>query len=659
MQVEEKDGIYRIRINNPLPPVEFNFQGVNSSKSLHDFNLTIEEKENSLIISKPLELEEHIVGLGEKAVELDRRRFRFRMCNIDAGKYFKFSDPLYINIPFFISVYKGKATGYFINSASCDLVIDIGVSDYSKIKIFVPHRDVELFIFEGPTIEKVLERYTDVTGKPYLMPEWALGYMISRYSYYPQDYIIKLVDLMKEFRVTAVFLDIDFMDSFKLFTWDKEKFPDPQKFIEELHKRGVKLITIVDHSVRADQKYPIFISGLGKFCETGKGELFVGKLWPGNTVYPDFFKEETRKWWSELIYNWLKQGVDGIWLDMNEPTDFTTYDTYYEILNQLHATMKDERLLLTFPPNVVHEYKGKKVPHLMIRNAYPLYEAMATFEGFKDKEPFILSRSGYAGIQKYACVWTGDNTPSWDDLKLQLQLVLGLSISGVSCVGIDIGAFQGRGSRDIDNSPELLVKYFGIALFFPFFRTHKATNGIDTEPIFLPSYYREKMKKIIDTRYKFLPYLYSLAIESHETGHPIIRPLFYDFQEDENTYRIEDEYMVGKFLLYAPIITPTERRLVYLPSGRWMEFWTKEIFEGNSWINSSSDLPIYIREGSIIPLENNDILTFGNYGKFKYNNVFIEREGNLLKLSKPFFVRKIITEKKEIEVNKELTSIDL
>jgi alpha-glucosidase len=653
--IEENEGIYRIKVNNPIPPVDFNFKGKVSNKSLSDFSIHIKESDGYIIIEKPLELKEHIVGLGEKAVELDRKRKRYIVYNVDAGAYQKFQDPLFLNIPFMISIYEGKATGYFVNSAS-KLIFDIGFEDYGKVKIKVPEESFEFYILEGPTIEKVLERYAELTGKPFLPPIWAFGYMISRYSYFPQERIIELLDLMQRegFNVTGVFLDIDYMDSFKLFTWNRERFPDPRRFIDEVHSRGVRVITIVDHSVRVDQNYEVFISGLGKYCETSNGDLFVGKLWPGNSVYPDFFREETRDWWSELISKWLSQGVDGIWLDMNEPTDFTKVYEILDIFKETPIQIKDDRFYTTFPDNVVHEIKGNKVPHPKVRNAYPYYEAMATFEGFKKAgrdEIFILSRSGYAGIQKYAGVWTGDSTPSWDQLRLQIQMVLGISISGIPYVGIDIGGFQGRGLKEIDNSPEMLLRQFQLALFFPFYRTHKATDGIDTEPIFLPSYYKEKVKEAINVRYKFLPYMYYLAKEAHETGHPIVRPLFYEFPEDEDTYRIDDEYMLGKAVLYAPIIYPqVNTRKVYLPKVKWLDFWTGKIVEG--WIDSSTDLPIYIREGSIVPLSEGDMIIYGN-SELKYDNVTIRSEGNLITFSQPFRLGKvtIVTDSNKVIVN--------
>ncbi|MFP3202613.1 MAG: alpha-glucosidase MalA [Sulfolobus sp.] len=642
VEIEEKGKIYKIKVNDPFPPIDFGFSGSKSSKSLSDFSLQIKEERDYIVIEKPLDLREHVYGLGEKAVELDRRRKRYVMWNLDPGAYQKFQDPLYVNIPFIITLLDGVATGYFVNSAS-KLIFDIGFEDYAKIKIKVPEKGFEFYVFEGPSVEEVIERYTEVTGKPFLPPEWAFGYMISRYSYYPQDKIIELVDLLRKegFKITGVFLDIDFMDSFKLFTWHRERFYDPKKFINELHSRGVKVITIVDHSVKVDQNYDIFISGLGKYCETTKGELFVGKLWPGNSVYPDFFRDETEEWWSNLIAKWLSQGIDGIWLDMNEPTDFSKVNCINEVLGNLPVSFKNLADYLAFPDYVVHKVRGKVMPHSLVRNAYAYYEARATFKGFEKagrKEVFILSRSGYAGIQKYAFIWTGDSTPSWDQLKLQVQLVLGLSISGIPYVGIDIGGFQGRNLKEIDNSPEMLLKQFQIALFFPLFRTHKATDGIDTEPIFLPSYYKEKVKEVINLRYRFLPYLYMLAIEAHEKGHPIIRPLFYEFQRDEDTYRIDDEYMVGKLLLYAPILQG-ERRKVYLPrDSQWADFWDGEELSG--WVDSKHELPIYIRKGSIIPLSDG-LLVYGD-GEILYNGVRIKSEGGIITFSKPFYLNNLL-----------------
>ncbi|MEM3347417.1 MAG: alpha-glucosidase MalA [Metallosphaera sp.] len=657
--VLEQSGTYKVKINEPITPVDFDFNGLPSSKKVEDLGISIQEDEEINVVKK-LGLRDHVIGLGEKAFELDRRRRKFVMYNVDAGAFNKYSDPLYVNIPFIIIANQESARGYFFNSAS-KLIFDIGQGNYDEIRITIPEDGAEIFVFEGPKIESVLERYSKLTGLPYLPPSWAFGYMISRFSYYPQERIVELIDSLNRegFPVSAVFLDIDFMDAFKLFTWHPERFRDPDKFIKEVHSRGAKIITIVDHSVRVDQSYSVFRSGLGLYCETDRGDLFVGKLWPGNCVYPDFFMAETREWWANLIKEWISSGVDGIWLDMNEPTDFTKLFQVREVIKP-PLSFKENPELYVFPGGVVHKLRGKVVRHERVRNAYPLYEAMATYQGMKGagKEPFILSRSGYAGIQRYAGIWTGDNTSSWDQLKLQIQLVLGLSISGVPYVGMDIGGFQGREFPEIDNSPELLVRHFQIAMFFPLFRTHKNKDGIDTEPIYLPSLYKEKVRSVFKVRHRFLPYLYSLAKESHATGHPILRPLFYEFQDDEDSYRIDDEYMIGKFLLYAPLVTKEESRTAYLPREKWVDFWTGEELSG--WVRTENELPIYVREGSIIPLSNSDLLVCGR-PHIPFDGISIEDDE--LKFETPRYLNSLIINGKSgwvtISVGKEVKSVNL
>jgi len=643
IKITEANGIHRILVDRPTIPIQFGFNGSASRRDLRDFDLNINRVNDSYIIEKSLGLREHVIGLGEKAVELDRRRKRYVMWNLDPGMYQKFQDPLYVNIPFITSINNGEAIGFFVNSAG-KVIFDIGFEDYGKIKIIVPDNGVELYVFDGPTIENVIERYSSLTGLPFLPPKWSLGYMISRYTYYPQEKIIELLDSLKNdgFNVTGIFLDIDFMDSYKLFTWNKNRFPSPQEFIDEAHERGVKVITIVDHSIRADQNYLVFKSGMGMYCELPSGELFIGKMWPGNSVYPDFFNERARAWWSNLISKWVSQGIDGIWLDMNEPTDFTKINEINDIMKGSPIAIRDDRYWTAFPDNVIHKFGNKRAPHSLLRNAYPVYEAMATFEGMakSGKEPFILSRAGYAGIQRYAFVWTADGTPSWDQLRLQLQLVLGLSVSGVPYVGIDVGGFQGRGSPLIDNSMELLLRYYQAAIFFPLYRTHKATDGIDTEPIYLPRQYKERVREAINLRYAFMSYLYNLIIEAHLYGHPIVRPLFYEFQDDDDMYRIDDEYMVGSHVLFAPILYPQiNDRSVVLPRGDWMDYWTRKKVRGV--IRSSNDLPIYIRSDSVILLDNGDLIVTGQASE-NYGGVDIKADSSRVIFSKPIRINRLI-----------------
>ncbi len=602
--VEENEVAFRILINEPKPIVNFEYKAGNVASEFkgfaHEFRLLnhvirIREEGNRLMMSKDLDLKEHVLGLGEKAFELDRRRVRVRMWNLDASApapYNWYSDPLYASIPFFISVKNGEAVGFLVNSPA-ELIFDVGLSKYDEVNVIIPHSDVEAYVIKGPSIEKVIENYTSITGKPLDPPDWAFDYQISRCcGYEPQDMVIRIIDEHDKLGVkpTAVYLDLQYMDSNKLFTWDKSKFPNPRLMIEELHKRGVKLITIIDHWIKLDQGYETFISGLGRYCETPNGELYVGRGWPGAVVFPDFFNSKAREWWSNLIERWVKDyGIDGVWLDMNEPTDYVREREWSIDRGTLHRL--DD---------------GRVIRHELARNAYPYFQAMATYEGLKKAghdKPFILSRAGYAGIQKYAFLWSADNTPSQDDVLLQMQLMESMSLSGVPFFGCDIGGFIGRGDsrryRPYTDQGELLVKYYRAALFFPFFRSHTSSNP-DREPYALRSDYAAAIRRVIELRRSFMPYLLALATEAHETGHPIIRPLVYHFQDDEDSYHIIDEYMVGSGLLYAPQIYGGERS-VYLPKGNWVNWWSCEEYRGPAWIKTNQEFPLFIRENSVIP----------------------------------------------------------
>ena len=605
VRVEEGPEAYRIVVNDAKPIVPFDFKAdkVVSEVEVGEFSTTllghsirIIQDGGRLMFIKDLDLREHVLGLGEKAYELDRRRSRVRMWNFDASApapYGWYSDPLYASIPFFISVRNGEAAGFFINSPA-ELIFDMGVEEYDKVKVSIPHADVEIYVVKGPSIEKVIENYTSITGKPLDPPDWALDFQLSRCcGYEPQDVVVRIVDELDKLGVkpSAVYLDLQYMDSNKIFTWDKSRFPDPRRMVDELHRRGVRLITIIDHWVKLDQGYEVFLSGLGNYCETPNGELYVGRGWPGSVVFPDFFNSRARDWWASLVEGWVRGfGVDGIWLDMNEPTDYVREREW------------------SIDRSAVHRLDdGRRVRHELARNAYPYFQAMATYEGLRragHDKPFILSRAGYAGIQKYAFLWSADNTPSQDDILLQMQLVESMGLSGVPFFGCDIGGFIGRGDlrkyRPYADQGELLVKYFRAALFFPFFRVHTSGSSPDREVYLLRGDYANAVKRAIELRRSLMPYLLALAREAHEAGHPIVRPLAYHFQDDEDAYHIIDEYMVGGGLLYAPQIYG-DSRSVYLPKGRWVDWWSCEEYEGPTWIRTSQEFPMYIRHNSIIP----------------------------------------------------------
>ena len=624
--------IVKVEFNNPKPVVKFDLPEGNPKPSVEFKESSVRSELNGQYVElffkldsegratavKRLGVFEHVLGLGEKALPVDRRRTRVIFWNYDNYNYKFGTDPLYKSIPFAIFVEGGKAIGIFVNSATYT-IFDLGVGEYDKALFQVYEPSMELYIIFGPTPLEVIESYTDLTGKPLLPPRWGLGLHISRYSYYPQDMVIEIVkETLKHVPVDAVYLDIDYMEGFKQFTWDRSRFPNPKEMIDELHRLGVKVVVIVDPYIKLEPGYPVFESGIKHLCRTPDNEIYVGYGWPGLSGFPDFFNGDARRWWADWIERFAREyGIDGIWIDMNEPSTVNLKDPEFRKRSMMKhlenlisrdnvsipSFYKDMENLSDNTPDLemIHRLDdGRFEKHYRVRNAYPLFEAMATYEGLKriHERPFILSRSAYAGSQKYAFIWTGDVPSDWEALRLSISMILGVSASGHPWIGVDVGGFAGW------SDPEATARWYQAMAFAPFYRVHKGRLGNDTELFRLPARFRRMAIEAVKLRYRFLPYLWHLAWEAHLTGRPLIRALPLEFPEDENTFSIDDQYMVGPYILYAPILDRgAESRFIYLPHGSWFDYWSGEIYSGRSTIRSASDPPIFIRESSAIPVE--------------------------------------------------------
>lgn len=592
IDVARRERTRRVVVNGYEPVIGFDFRGRKQSGdgtlATSTGPIRFEESGAGITVRKELDPFEHIVGFGEKAFDIERKRLVLRMWNNDPGGYRRGVDPVYVSIPFFISV-RDSVSAFFINSVA-EIVFDVGVSEYDQVLARVPERGMELFIFEGSSIEDVIEQFTRLTGLPFMPPAWSLGHQVSRFSYYPESTVMRVAsDYASIAPLSAVYLDIDYMDEFKLFTWDKRKFADPAAMIAGLHGKDVKAVAIMDPGLKAEQGYTHFEKGIGHYVETANRELYLGRVWPGLCAFPDFFREGAVEHWKEMVRTFIREyGLDGLWLDMNEPSVF----------NQRK----------TIDADATHLIGGRRVRHELVHNAYAYMEARATFEALSEvlAEPFILSRSGYAGIQRYAAIWTGDSTSSWDDLKLQISMVTSLGLSGVPFSGCDLGGFMGR------TDPELLARYYQMAAFFPVFRNHKAKEGSDQELFLLPERYRRMAVDAILMRYRFMPYLHSLSYEAHMTGHPVVRPMCYEFQSDSTAYSVNDAYMVGPSLLYAPVLLEgAESRDVYLPAAHWFSLHDGSEHQGPEWITTRAPMPVFVRKGSVIPLSDNGHLAYG------------------------------------------------
>jgi alpha-glucosidase len=557
--------------------------------------------------AKKLGFDEHFYGLGEKAARLDKRRGFFVNWNSDTPGYIEGRDPIYQTIPFYLGLQKGAAYGIFFDN-SYRSYFDFGRLSQERIWFGAEGGELNYYFFYGPSIKKILSRYADLTGHMPLVPLWALGVQQCRYSYYPESVVEEVVRQYRErdLPLDVIYLDIHYMNGYRVFTFDPKRFPDPRALTERLSKQGVKTVVIVDPGVKyqppaagsapinsakpelqpQDERYYVFDQGVaGKYFQHRKsGQPFIPRVWPGDSAFVDFTLPEARAWWGGLHRAYTDNGIAGIWNDMNEPADFVDQTGK----NQLDVVSYDA---------------GENSTHAKNRNVFALLMARATYEGLArlqpDRRPFVVTRAAYAGIQRYSTMWTGDTNSTWDSLALNVPMFTTLGLSGEPFVGSDVGGFIGRANG------EFLVRSYQIGFLAPFFRNHHAIDGYDQEPWRFGKYYEDIIRKYLKLRYQLLPFLYTTLEESHRTGVPLFRPLMLNYQDDPNTYNLDDEFMIGEDLLVAPIVKPDlTSRLVYLPRGIWYDYWTNRRYQGGTMIRAEAPLetvPMFVRGGAIIP----------------------------------------------------------
>jgi len=557
--------------------------------------------------AKTLGFDEHFYGLGEKAARLDKRRGFFVNWNSDTPGYTEGRDPIYQTIPFYLGLQRGAAYGIFFDN-SYRSYFDFGRLSQEHIWFGAEGGEMNYYFFYGPSIKKILGRYADLTGHMPLVPLWALGVQQCRYSYYPQSVVEEVVRQYRErdLPLDVIYLDIHYLNGYRVFTFDTSRFPDPKSLTERLSRQGVKTVVIVDPGVKnqppaagappinspkpelepQDRRYYVFDQGLERnyFQHRRNGQLFVPRVWPGDSVFVDFTLPDARRWWGDLHRAYVDNGIAGIWNDMNEPADF------------VDQTGKNQR-------DVVSYDEGENSTHAKNRNVFALLMSRATYEGLArlrpDRRPFVVTRAAYAGIQRYSTMWTGDTNSTWESLALNVPMFTTLGLSGEPFVGSDVGGFIGRANG------EFLVRSYQIGFLAPFFRNHHAIDGYDQEPWRFGKYYEDIIRKYLKLRYQLLPFLYTALEEAHRDGAPLFRPLLLNYQDDPNTYNLDDEFMVGSDLLVAPIVkADITTRLVYLPQGIWYDFWTNKKYQGGTMIRVDAPLPtvpMFVRGGAIIP----------------------------------------------------------
>ncbi|MBS1859456.1 MAG: glycoside hydrolase family 31 protein [Acidobacteria bacterium] len=588
-RIEFRDAKSRRPINSDQQPMRF------------------DPRTGAVAAARKLGFDEHFYGLGEKAARLDKRRGEFTMWNSDTFGYQEGTDPVYQSIPFYIGWQGGAAYGIFFDN-SYRTHFDFGASSQEYAVFSAEGGEMNYYFFQGPSIRKILARYADLTGHMPLPPMWALGNQQSRYSYYPASVAEEVVRKYRtdDLPLDVLHLDIHFMNGFRPFTWDTSRFPDPRAFTAGLRSQGVKVVTIVDPGIKyqppapgardaaahpelAPQDRSYYAYNQGKagdyFLKRKDGGTYIARVWPGDSVFVDYTLEAAARWWGDMHRAYTANGVAGIWNDMNEPSDFND------------QSGKSQADVITYDGGTYSSYAKN-------RNVFALNEARATYQGLErllpNQRPYVITRAGYAGIQRYATMWAGDNRSTWDALALSLPMFMTLGLSGEPFVGADIGGFIGRADA------ELLVRWYEVGFLTPFCRNHADMASYDHEPWRYGAYYENIIRKYLKLRYRLLPYLYTALEESHRTGVPLLRPLLLDYQDDADTLAVDDEFLAGGDLLAAPILKPNlTSRLVYLPAGVWYDYWTGARHQGGGMIQVDAPLetvPLFVRGGAILPL---------------------------------------------------------
>ncbi len=562
----------------------------NNGELIHSdyYKYSLGWRKNNVRAWKELHPEDRFYGLGEKTGWLDKKGSKYEMWNHDTFlPHVSDTDPLYQSIPFLINFRKGRAHGiYFDNSYRS--YFDLGSKGQDYYSFWAEGGKMDYYFINGPSLKKVVNNYSKITGKMPLPPKWALGYHQSRYSYYPEEDVRKLVSDFREREIPcdAVHFDIHYMDEYRVYTWDEDKFPEPENMLSSLSEQGIKAVTIIDPGIKKDPQYKLYQEGMENdyFCRYLDGQLFTGEVWPGECAFPDFTQNRVRAWWASLQNDFVKMGVKGIWNDMNEPAVFNKTDT--------------------MDVDVMHKNDGDPGTHRRFHNLYGFLEDKSTYNGLKEsldnERPFVLTRAGFAGIQRYSAVWTGDNRSFWEHIKLAVPMLVNMGLSGITFAGTDVGGFTGN------SSGELLARWTQLGTFFPFFRNHCEVRAVAQEPWAFGEKYEKIIKEYIELRYKLITHIYNLFYQSSKSGIPIMRPLVMEYPEDEECYNLSDQFLFGESIMVAPVYEPDKsKRMVYFPEGEWIDFWTGKSFKGAEYkiIDAPlSKLPIFIKAGAIVPL---------------------------------------------------------
>ena len=598
---------------------EISFRDLEGNIINEDFQPSFKDEEGNVYISKVNDCLAYY-GLGEKGGDLNKKGCYTENFNTDDPETDDDSITYYKTIPFYVALKEEATYGIFFDN-SFRSYFDMGKEMGDRIFFGAIGGQIQYYFIPGENIKEVVKNYTALTGRMEMPPLWSLGYQQCRFSYFSQEEVRELVKTFeeKDIPLDVVYLDIDYMDGFRVMTFKTPNFDDAAGLIGDLKEKGIRTITIIDPGVKVDEEYPVFKRGKegNHFTKKLDGEMFIGAVWPGNSAFPDFSNKDCREWWKSELKKFISEhGMDGIWNDMNEPCVF----------NNDHKTMLETCL---------HNSDNGVIEHKEFHNRYGFEMSRCSKEAQEELHPnergFSMTRATYAGGQRYSSVWTGDNMSLWSQMRMSISMNANLGISGFSFVGNDVSGFG------LDSSEELFIRWMEMGPFIPIFRNHSNMYTRRQEPWAFGPRAEKIAKKSIELRYELLPYIYDLYYISHKEGLPIFRPMIMEYEKDMNLLNMREQFMLGENMIVAPVLYEGERsKTVYLPKGSWFNYFTMEKLQGGKWYKLPCELDeilVFVKEGAIIPTYNkkfrnvkerpNNILlkVFGENAKgFHYND---------------------------------------
>ncbi|GGT20317.1 glycoside hydrolase family 31 protein [Streptomyces chromofuscus] len=541
-------------------------------------------------------------GLGGRSSGPRLRDGAYRLWNTDPGRAFApGDDPLYITMPVQLVV-ADAGTHLVFHDTSWDGTVALregeegagsGHDRAGMCETRMEGGPLRCWVIVG-TPARVLLTWASLTGAPALPPAWALGHHHARWGFGSEQEVRRIVAGYRErgLPLDAVHLDIDHYDGHQVFTVDRDRFPKLPALAEELRRDGIRLVSIVDCAVKAEPGNEVYDSGTAHdaFVRDASGQPVRGVVWPGEVVYPDFTHARVRTWWGGLYEERLTQGFSGFWHDMNEPTSFAAFGEP------------------TLPRSARHGLEERGGDHREAHNVYGLCMARAGYEGLRElsprHRPFLFSRSGWVGMQRFGGTWSGDVATGWPGLRASLSLVMGLGLCGVPYSGPDVGGFDGS------PSPELYLRWFQLGAYLPLFRTHASLRAGRREPWEFGAEVLQHARVALVERRRLLPYFMTLAHLARRTGAPYVRPVWWGSPEDRALRDCEDAFLLGDCLLVAPVLDPgTDRRAVQLPRGLWYDTATEQAYEGPAQVLVDAPLariPVLARAGAVIPTRGAD-----------------------------------------------------